>query len=93
MKELAYVINLGMHLTTNKQPEQFPMYRLFKKLQNCLSDIMTVLAVNVCFGVSSLTLPDSDVGVCNGALIVSVLGHMFIIPSAGKPTTQRSSLL
>lgn len=37
-----------------------------------------------------MTRPDSDV--CNGGLIISVLGHMFIAPSLGNITTQDSSL-
>lgn len=69
--------NLGTHVAANKQPT---MYRQLKVLQSVLARVIR----------SCTTHP--DVRICNGGLIASVLGHMFIVPSLGNTTTQHSSL-
>lgn len=88
----AYVINSGAHLMTDKQ---FSTYRRLKVLQNpaCAWHAENRLwtCVLACVIQRWMTRPDSDVGVCNRGLIISVLGHMFIIPSLGNTTPQHSS--
>lgn len=99
VEDLAYVINAGAHLPTNKQSKQLPMYRQCRSASKSSSahvlDIMTSAAehrlwtcVLVCVILKCMTRPNSDVG---SGMIISVLGHMLIIPSLGNITTQRSS--
>lgn len=71
VKGLAYVINLGAHLTTSKQMEQFPLYTQYRVLQNpamlqCLTSWRRLQEVDCervfwCVIQSCMTRPVSDV--------------------------------
>lgn len=72
VKDLAYVIHLGAHLTTSKQTEQFLLYTQYRVLQNpamlqCLTSRRWLQEVECervfwCVIQSGMTRPDSDVG-------------------------------